>query len=1402
MIETNSNAREGSAGNMATRGSIEEFNVNEPGEWSDYCDRLKFYLRANRITSAEERRDTFLSVCGKATFKLAKNLISPATLESKTFEELTAVLGNHFEPAPSQLACRQMFYQRYQQSGESASSFVAALRELTRCCEFHDLEEMLRDRFVCGLCDERLQRELVAKKSLTFQEAYDFVISREGADRTVRELRGGQATGVHAVETDTEEGVSDEVTGGALKVFQSSRRQQGSRQLDHRRLLAQSSPKSCDSCGKAHERRFCRFRNAQCRKCKRMGHIARVCRAGDRVLRDGVERDRETGDRSRERLRCWGSEPEIVGQCSSTRIQPQSDSVRPPPRITKVVRIEGVPCELEVDSGSGFTIVSEPTFRRFCPKAGRDCLRPLDFFLRDFNQNPVPVLGVGDFRVQHRKFKGKLRIVVAGGRRPDLLGRDWFEAFGIRLEGAHRIESAPSSFEALCQEFAAVFDGQLGRYTGPPVSFDLDPAVCPIRLKPRRVPFALKPRIDEELDKLVEQGVLEPVSHARWETPIVCPLKANGAVRICADYKCTLNKALQQNAYPVPVVSHVLASLAGGQIFAKLDLAQAYQQLPVDDATAEAQTIVTHRGAFRVKRLQFGVSVAPGIFQGLMERLLKGIPGVIPYFDDILVAGVSSEELISRLREVLARLAKAGLKVKREKCFLGVPQVEFLGFLVDAKGIHPTSAKVTAIRSAPAPQSKKELQSFLGLLNFYHAFLPHKASIAEPLHRLLDDRGTWKWGQREAAAFAAVKDLLSSDSVLTHFREDLPLSLACDASPYGIGAVLSHRLPDGREAPIAYFSRTLSLAERNYAQIDREALALVAGVKKFHDYVYGRPFELVTDHKPLLGLFAPDRQTPQILSARMLRWAMFLSAYTYELVHRAGKALGHADALSRLPLPEPAEDPSPAYGVMSLEDLPQPPVSVADVAAFSAKDRTLARVLDWVWRGWPEGKVTEEFRPYESRRDELSAHKGCLLWGSRVVIPPKLRQRVLEALHEGHPGIVRMKALARSYVWWPKMDEAIEEWVRKCCPCQESRPAMPQAPVHPWEVTKEPWSRLHVDFAGPFQGQTFLIVVDSHSKWLEVIPVTRMTSGVVIRNLRALFVTHGLPDTLVSDNGAQFTSTEFKDFMDVNGIRHVTSAPFHPSTNGQAERMVRTTKDALRRIVYGDWHQRLSSFLLSQHVTPHSTTGRSPAELLMRRRLTTRLDRLHPDRAADRPQEAIKAPRIFQQGDPVYTKNYGSGPAWIPATVSRPTGPVSYEVEVDGTGSLRRHVDQLRQRWPVQEDELSTREVEQLPGQVNREPAVTHPPEAVEVQMGDREAGPVEAERGTEPRLEVEETQAGGSPRESELRRSQRVRTRPRYLKDFDCGLPTMAERGRRLLLLEQRNQNLVSILRNILPGF
>ncbi|XP_060094731.1 uncharacterized protein K02A2.6-like, partial [Heteronotia binoei] len=859
---------------------IETFDPANPEAWESYAERVEFYLRANKVTDAGSKRDVLLSICGPATFEIAKGLSAPARLTEKSYEEIIRLLTGHFSPQPSRVARRFLFHRRDQAVGESAADYLAALRKIAGNCSFPQLED-------------------------------------------------------------------------SLKV---------------------------------------------------------------------------------------------------------------------AVLIEGNPCQMEVDSGSSISLIAEETLRELCPRQ-RLQLRPANFILRDFQKNPVQIAGWARVQVERGSFYGPLDILVVKRQLATLLGLAWFKPLGIRVEGVGQTLT-PRGFGEICQEFPDVFDGSLGSYKGPAISLPLDPTVRPIRLKARRVPFALKPKIEAELDRLTAQGVLEPVDYATWETPIVTPIKPNGEVRICADYKCTINKALQDNPYPVPVVSHVLAALAGSKIFGKLDLAQAYQQLPVDAKTAEAQTIVTHRGAFRVRRLQFGVSVAPGIFQSIMDALLKGIPGVQPFFDDVLVAAPDPEEFGNRLREVLRRFQAAGLKVKREKCLLGVPRVEFLGFAVDAAGIHPTEEKTRAIVQAPAPTCKAELQSFLGVLNFYHSFLPHKAAL----------------------------DVLVSNAVLHHFDEGLPVILACDASPYGVGAVLGHQLPDGREVPVAYYSRTLTPAERNYAQIDKEALAIVAGVRKFHEYLYGRRFTIATDHKPLLGLLAPDRQTPQILSQRVLRWNQFLNSYTYTLVHRAGKAMGHADA-----------------------------------------------------RGWPEGNMGEDFKPYKVRREELAAHKGCLLWGSRVVIPPPLQRRVLESLHETHPGIVRMKALARSYVWWPGMDGEIESWVRRCQTCQKSRPEPPSAPATRWESTRKPWSRLHLDFAGPFQGQIFMIIVDAYTKWLEVIPVGSTTSAAAIRALRRVLSTHGIPDTIVSDNGTAFTSADFQAFLQRYLIRHIRSAPFHPATNGQAE---------------------------------------------------------------------------------------------------------------------------------------------------------------------------------------------------------------------------------------------------------
>ena len=328
-----------------------------------------------------------------------------------------------------------------------------------------------------------------------------------------------------------------------------------------------------------------------------------------------------------------------------------------------------------------------------------------------------------------------------------------------------------------------------------------------------------------------------------------------------------------------------------------------------------------------------------------------------------------------------------------------------------------------------------------------------------------------------------------SSRVLVHFDDSLPLVLACDAYSYGLGAVLSHRMPDGTERPVGFSSRTLAKAEQNYSQLDKEALAIVFGVKKYHQYLYGRQFEIKTDHKPLTHIFSESRAIPAMASGRIQRWALTLGAYNYTIQYKEGGENANSDALSRLPLPTTLQDvPRPAEVVHLIEHLDTSPVSSSQIRNWTDNDPILAKVKTWVQSGWPsqENDEAEELRPYTMRRYQLSVEEGCLLWGNRVVVPQKGRKKVLETLHEAHPGIVRMKGFVRGYVWWPGIGEEMERCVKECETCQIHRKAHPMVPLHPWLWPEKPWSRVHIDYAGPMYGKMFLLMVDANTKWLEV----------------------------------------------------------------------------------------------------------------------------------------------------------------------------------------------------------------------------------------------------------------------------------------------------------------------------
>ena len=321
-------------------------------------------------------------------------------------------------------------------------------------------------------------------------------------------------------------------------------------------------------------------------------------------------------------------------------------------------------------------------------------------------------------------------------------------------------------------------------------------------------------KVEEELTRLVAEGILEPVTFTDWAAPIVAIRKSDKqSVRICGDYKMSVNPVSKLDRYPIPHVEDLFATLSGGESFSKIDLSQAYNQVLLDEDSKQYTVINTHKGLFRYNRLPFGINSAPGIFQRVMEGLLQGMDGVILYIDDILVTGKTRTEHIKTLDEVLARLGKAGLHLNKNKCVFLAPSVSYLGFCIDSQGLHPLPEKVRAIQDAPKPSNVTELKSFLGLVQYYSKFLPNLSIVLAPLNRLLRKGYEWKWAKPEGEAFAEAKKLLTSSQLLVHYDPALPLVLACDASSYGIGAVLSHKLSDGSERPIAFASRTLAGAE-------------------------------------------------------------------------------------------------------------------------------------------------------------------------------------------------------------------------------------------------------------------------------------------------------------------------------------------------------------------------------------------------------------------------------------------------------------------------------------------------------------------------------------------------------------------------------------------------------------
>ncbi|XP_037876915.1 uncharacterized protein K02A2.6-like [Bombyx mori] len=1285
-------------------GQLKEFAVNS-GNWSSYVDRLEMYFLVNKVTD-DLKLPTLISVMGEEAYDLLSTLASPSKPSQLTYANAVAMLAAHLQPKPSILAERYKFRQR-RQLNESIADYVTELKKLSKNCEFgSSLDENLRDQMVCGLKSEIIRQRLFAEEKLEYKRAVTLALSLEAAERDAIAVERTPIEEVNKINFN-----------------------------------------ECSRCGdRRHQAKDCIYKDYVCSSCHETGHLRRMCpkkglknqaeaaggspctgRRGNRGAggnRRSWRGQRGAGRGGRERAPLhllydqnnddtynnFNNEQDGCGEENEPMYQMTLSNYKP---VCIKVKVQNCLLKMEVDTGSALSCISKNVYDKYFSKEKlQACLLNLKFY----DGSIIRPLGFINTIVKYQGVSKMLDLYVIHKGTTNLLGRQWLAELNIpikiskptsfKIQHSNFVTEHARDYNKLINEIVSrhksLFDGTLGKYTGGTAELIVRPDAVPIYCRARPLPYALRERVDAELDAMLAAGVIKPVDHSDWATPLVVVRKADGGLRICADYKVTLNKVLAIDRFPVPKMEDLFSNLSGNKFFTKLDLSQAYNQIVLSEHSSEYTVINTHRGLFKYSRLVYGLASSPGIFQKLMVNMFKNVPNVVVFYDDILIRNQDLDSHLKSIKEVLDILERYGLKIKRSKCEFMVTEVRYLGFIIDQNGVRVDPEKVKSIATMPHPNNVTELKSFIGMVNFYSKFIQDLSAHLSPLYALLKKGKHWMWGNEQNAAFLNVKKFLCSTKALAHFDMSLESVLTVDASARGLGAVLAQRGPGCQERVVAYASRALTTHELHYSQIHKEALAIVFAVEKFHQYLYGRKFILRTDHKPLVSIFGPNIGIPSAAASRLQRWAIKLSAYDFEIEYvRTDKNV--ADALSRLiesqkndVASEETDLPEQTYLHFSTEALL---IDYNVLKKQTSSDPILSRVLSYIRDGWPLDIEINELKPYYNRKNELYIELGCIMWGHRVVIPSSCRNKIITELHDPHMGIVKTKSLARSYVWWPGIDEALETECRACTVCAAVADAPSTHAPRSWPWPSRPWSRLHLDFLGPIGGVTYLVVVDSCSKWIEAIKMQRTTAQAVISVLRDLWSKFGLPKQTVSDNGPPFSSSDFQKFLIHNGIKHIYSAPYHSASNGAAENAVKICKRAIKKALKQNLNvdTALCRFLLAYRNTEHATTGDSPANILQGRSLRMRLDNLKPERQSRviaqqerSEQNAGGVQRQLEPGTKVWYRDYRGLDKWVPGTILKQLGSRDYCVRSSFGTENHRHVDQLKLRVTKNIDKVDT----------------------------------------------------------------------------------------------------------------